>query len=99
VGLERGSLGLVGTIEELREWKSSGSGLENREYCRRDSSRWPRGTLYPQDLALTSPRSGGRSVVIVRSRTHATQFFDGNWPTYIYLSLNILFMFHMQRSC
>jgi hypothetical protein len=38
------------------------SGLESREYSRRDPSRWPRGTLYPQKLALTSPTSGGRSV-------------------------------------
>jgi hypothetical protein len=30
------------------------SGLEIREYGRRDPSRWPRGTLYPQKLALTS---------------------------------------------
>jgi hypothetical protein len=31
-------------------------------------------TLYSQELALTSPASGGRSVGIVRSRTKATQF-------------------------
>jgi hypothetical protein len=31
--------------------------------------RWPRDTLYPQKLALTSPTSGGRSVGIVRLRT------------------------------
>jgi len=30
--------------------------------------------LYPQKLALTSPTGGGRSVVIVRSRTKATEF-------------------------
>jgi hypothetical protein len=30
-GLERGPLSLVRTIEELLEWKSSGSGLENRD--------------------------------------------------------------------
>jgi hypothetical protein len=36
--------------------------------------QWPRGTLYPQKLALTSPTSGGRSVDIVRSRTQATEF-------------------------
>jgi hypothetical protein len=34
----------------------------------------PRGTLYPQKLALTSSTSGGRSVGIVRSRTQATKF-------------------------
>jgi hypothetical protein len=47
VGLERGPLNLVSTIEELLERKSSGSGLEKREYGRRDPSRCPRGTLYP----------------------------------------------------
>jgi hypothetical protein len=62
VGLEWGPLSLVSTIEELLGRKCSGSGLESREYCRRDSSRWPRGTLYPQNLALTSVTSGGRSV-------------------------------------
>jgi hypothetical protein len=30
VGLERGPLSLVRIIEELLEWKSSGSGKENR---------------------------------------------------------------------
>jgi hypothetical protein len=30
VGLERGPLSLVRIIEELPEWKSSGSGQENR---------------------------------------------------------------------
>jgi hypothetical protein len=74
VGLERGPLGLVSRIEELLERESSGSGPENREYCRRDPSRWPRGTLYPQKLVLSSPTSGGRSVGIVRSRTHAMEF-------------------------
>jgi hypothetical protein len=54
--------------------KSSGSGLEIRDYCRRDPSRWPRGTLYPQKLALTSPTSGGLSVGIIRSPTQTTVF-------------------------
>jgi hypothetical protein len=31
VGLERGPLSLMMIIEELLEWKSSGTGLENRE--------------------------------------------------------------------
>jgi hypothetical protein len=39
----------------------------------RDPSRWPRGTLYPQQLALTSPKSGVRSFGTVRSRTQATE--------------------------
>jgi hypothetical protein len=38
VGLERGPLSLVSTIEELLERNSSGSGLEIREYGRGDPS-------------------------------------------------------------
>jgi hypothetical protein len=73
VGLERSPVSLMSTFEELLERKSSDSGLENREYGRRDPSRWPRGTLYPLKLALSSPTSGGRSVDIVFSRTKATE--------------------------
>jgi hypothetical protein len=39
VGLERGPLSLVSTIEELLERKSRGSGLVRREYGRGDASR------------------------------------------------------------
>jgi hypothetical protein len=39
VGLERGPLRLVSTIEELLGRNSSGSGLENREYGRGDPLR------------------------------------------------------------
>jgi hypothetical protein len=60
VGLERGPLSLVSTTEELLGRKSSGFGLESREYGSRDQSRWPRSTLYLQKLALTPPTSGGR---------------------------------------
>jgi hypothetical protein len=74
VGLEWGLLSLVITIEELLERKSSSSGLESREHGRRDPSRWPRDTLFPEKMALTSPTSGGRSVGIVRSRTQVTEF-------------------------
>jgi hypothetical protein len=72
VGLERGQLSLVSTIEELLERKNSGSSLEIRKYRRRD----PRNTHYLQKLALISPTSDGRSVDIVRSRTQATEFFS-----------------------
>jgi hypothetical protein len=61
------------TTEEPLERKSSGSGLETREYSRRDLSRCPRGTRYPQKLALTSPTSGRCSVSTVRSRTQTTE--------------------------
>jgi hypothetical protein len=76
VGLERGSLSLVRITEELLEWKSSGSGVENRINASRDPLRWPRDTLYPQKLALTSPTSGGSSAGIVHLRTtsHGVSF-------------------------
>jgi hypothetical protein len=74
VDLERSLFSLVSTIEELLGKKNNGSGLERREYGSRNPSRWPRGTLYPQKLALTSPTSGGHSVGILRSRTHTTEF-------------------------
>jgi hypothetical protein len=64
----------VSTTEEPLERKSSCSGLEIREYGRRDQLCCPRNTLYPHKLAPTSPTSGGRSVGIVRSRTQATEF-------------------------
>jgi hypothetical protein len=71
---ERVPLSLVRAIEELLERKSSGSGLENRDYGHRNPSRWTRGTLYPQTLALTSSSSRFRSAGMVRSRTQATEF-------------------------
>jgi hypothetical protein len=72
VGLERGPLSDYnwGAI-----WKkSSCSGLEIREYGRRDLSRWPLGNVCPRKLALSSPTCGGRSVGIVCSGTQATDF-------------------------
>jgi hypothetical protein len=44
VGLQRGPLSLLSTTEELFGRISSGSGLESREYGRKDSWRWPRDT-------------------------------------------------------
>jgi hypothetical protein len=48
-------------------------------YCeindRGESLRWPRDTLYPLKLALTSPAGGGHSVGIILLRTKATEFF------------------------
>jgi hypothetical protein len=74
VGLEWGPLSLMSTTEEILGRKSNGSGLEIREYGRSYPSLWPRGTIYPQKFAVTSPTSGCRSVGIVRSRTQATEF-------------------------
>jgi hypothetical protein len=67
------------------------SGLEIREYGRGDPLRWPRDTLYPQKLALTSPTSGGHSVGIVRSRTKATEF--------VYLLLLLLLLVVVVVMC
>jgi hypothetical protein len=73
VGLERGPLSLVHTIEELLGRNSSGSGLESQEYDHVDPLHQPRDTLYLQKLALTSVTNGGRSVGIVRSWTKAME--------------------------
>jgi hypothetical protein len=45
------------------------SGLEIRNYGRRNLSRWPRGTLYTHKLALTLPTCGRRLVGIYNSLT------------------------------
>jgi hypothetical protein len=73
VGLERSPLSLVSTTEELLGRKSSGSGVENREYGRRDPSHWPCGTLHPQKLQLTLPIISCCSVGMVGLLTQATE--------------------------
>jgi hypothetical protein len=63
VGLKRGPLSLVSATEELLGSNSSGSGLESREYGRRDSSRWPHDTLHLQKVGASftdKQRSLGR---------------------------------------
>jgi hypothetical protein len=85
VGLVRGPLSLLSTTQELLGRKSSGSGLENREYGRGDPLLWRRDTLYPQKLALTSPTYGGRSVDIVRLRTKTTELV-GQWTWFYSLA-------------
>jgi hypothetical protein len=74
VGLERGPPSLMRTVEELLGRKSSGSGLENREYCCRDLLCCPCNVLYLQKLALTLSASGCHLVGTVRSQTKATDF-------------------------
>jgi hypothetical protein len=63
VSPERGPLSLVSTTEELLGRNSSDSGLESREYGRKDS------------FVLTLLTCGGSSVGIVRLWTEATEFF------------------------
>jgi hypothetical protein len=74
VGLERGTLSLVSTTEEILDRKSSSSCLENREYGR--SFPVTLTTWHPLSakVAIISLTSGGRSVGIVRSRTQTTEF-------------------------
>jgi hypothetical protein len=74
VDLERGPLSLVSPTEELLGRKSSGSGLENREYGRRDPLCWPRNILYPKKVGINFATSGGRSAGIVCSRTKTADF-------------------------
>jgi hypothetical protein len=73
VGLERGPLSLVSTIEELLGSAISGFGVGNREYGLVISYADHATQIYPQNFALTS-KSGGRSVGIVRSWTKAMEF-------------------------
>jgi hypothetical protein len=75
VGLERGLLSLVRSIEELLEQKSSGSRSRKQRLTAVGTRCADRVTpLYPQKLALTSPTGGGHSVGIVRSWTKDTEF-------------------------
>jgi hypothetical protein len=83
VGLERGPLSLVSTIEELLGRKSSSSGLvetENTAVGIRHDHVAP----YTPKLAYFSPTSGGCSVGIVRSQTRAPEFLpiDGSLLTF-----------------
>jgi hypothetical protein len=71
VSLERGPLSLMSTIKE------------SREYGRRNPSRWPLGTIYPQKLSLTSPTRGVRSGYIVRLRKLRPRSFFFTYSTWI----------------
>jgi hypothetical protein len=69
-----------GTLKGLCRDMLLHPGLERREYGSGDPLRWPRDTLYPQKLALTSRTSGSRSVGIVHSRTKVTELFYAVTP-------------------
>jgi hypothetical protein len=72
VGLERGPLSLVSTIEELLGRNSSGSGLET-EITVAGIRRIDHTTLlYPQKLVLTSPTNAGFSLVITKVKFKVT---------------------------
>jgi hypothetical protein len=72
-GLERGPVSLVRTTEELLEGNVAAPVSKTEINDRGNPFRWPRDTLYPQKLALTSPTSGGRSVGIVCSFSKLTK--------------------------
>jgi hypothetical protein len=63
--MKRGPLTFVSTID----WKSSGSGLENREYDSRDPSRWPCDTPLSTKVGTNFPDKWWslRSVQFARS--------------------------------
>jgi hypothetical protein len=72
--------------------------LENQEYGRGHPLHWPCDTLYPQKLELTSPKSGGRSVSIVRLRTKATEFeFNVNNEEYFQTS-SAVHCYHREQT-
>jgi hypothetical protein len=83
MSLERGPPSLVKIIEELLERTVAAPIYKIEINDRGDLLRWPRDTLYPLKLELTSPTSGGRSVDIVRwrtkSRSYICEVLNINW--------------------
>jgi hypothetical protein len=75
----------VSTIEELLGRKSSGSGLEIREYGRALTTRH---SLSAKG-GLASPTNGGRSVGIVHFQTKITEFSLVSFAYYITVPVSI----------
>jgi hypothetical protein len=88
VCLERGPLSLVSTTEELLGRNGSVSGLESREYGRRDSSRWLCSILYLQKVGSNfadKRRSLGR---------HSSLADWGHGVIFMRSDLGILYVLH-----
>jgi hypothetical protein len=82
VGLERGPLSLVSTIEELRGRNSSSSGLENQEYIRGIHCADHATPSIHKRLPLTLPTSSGCSVGTVclwYTHQYVTEMLRPNW--------------------
>jgi hypothetical protein len=78
VGLERGPLSLVSTIEELLRRNISVSGPENREHGRRDLSRWPR-TPYWGQLSRCHLKMKAESIVrnVTKLKGNLSEYLKG----------------------
>jgi hypothetical protein len=74
MGLERGPLSLMNTVEKLLERKRNGSGLETRDYGRRGSVTLTTWHPLSASVGTNFAHWGGRSVGIVRSLIQATEF-------------------------
>jgi hypothetical protein len=75
MGLERGPLSLVSTIEELLERKISGADLKSENTGAGTRHADHVAPSIRKKLALASTTSDGRSVGIAYSRTQVTDFF------------------------
>jgi hypothetical protein len=87
VGLERDPLSLVRITEELLEWKSSGSSVESPRLTAVGIRCADHATpSIRKELALTSPTSGGRSVVLacgLQPRSLVFSLFDDEGKIFI----------------
>jgi hypothetical protein len=72
VGLEWGPFSLVSTTEELLGRESSGSGLEIREYSRRNLSCWPRGANKRRSLGWYSSLADSNHKLLYHSEVSST---------------------------
>jgi hypothetical protein len=94
MGLGRGPLSLVSTAEELLGRKSSSSCLETENTAVGIRHADYAAPLNPKNLALTSPKIGGRSVGIVLSRTQTTEFNLVRGESKKVVQCQVLFLVH-----